>query len=413
MDYRIKAPAAAVDCLVQLPPSKSIAIRALLLDALCDGECREECCHGCDAAADIKVMSSALASNDDRIDVGGTGAAMRMLTAYFATRLGRTVVLDGDHRMRERPLGELVRVLRLMGASIDYLGGEGFPPLRITGRQLVGGAQCIDGSVSSQYISALLMIAPLAGGIKLTIEGKIVSRPYIDMTMAMMQRRGIDAHWQHDSIVVVPAGNYKAQPLAVEPDWSAASYWLAMQALVPGSTIRFEGLPRDSIQGDRAIVEMMAPLGVGAAWNDEGLCLTSTGCELPRFYGRDMSANPDLVPTLAVTLSLLNVPFRLTGVANLAIKESDRLQVLQEQLQRLGHVIDCDGTTLAYNGERIDVPKNISLDAHGDHRMAMALSLAATRHPGITIVGGEVVAKSYPQWWNALQECAGWRVESF
>ena len=409
MNYSVTSPA-KVDCRVQLPPSKSMAIRALLLDALCDGKA-EDSLHLAEqpnASGDIEVMARALACTGEQVNVGGAGAAMRFLTAYFATRRGCTVVLDGDERMRQRPIGRLVDALRQMGAELQYLGNEGFPPLRITGHHLTGGTVHIDGSVSSQYISALLMIAPLAGGVTLMLDGNVVSRPYIDMTLAMMRKRGVEAHW-HEGEIVVPSGSYKSLPMSQEGDWSAASYWFAMKALLPDSAIALLGLNRDSIQGDRAIVEMMKPLCVIASWNDGELSLERTGVELPQLYSRDMSDTPDLVPTLAVTLCLLHVPYELTGVANLAIKESNRLEVLQEQMQLLGYEIENDGATLRYDGNHTAVTGEVTLDSHGDHRMAMALSLASTRHASITIADAQVVAKSYPRWWEHLA-CAGFEI---
>ena len=409
MNYSVTSPA-KVDCRVQLPPSKSMAIRALLLDALCDGKA-EDSLHLAEqpnASGDIEVMARALACTGEQVNVGGTGAAMRFLTAYFATRRGRTVVLDGDKRMRQRPIGMLVDALRQMGAEVQYLGNEGFPPLRITGHHLTGGTVHIDGSVSSQYISALLMIAPLAGGVTLMLDGNVVSRPYIDMTLAMMRKRGVEAHW-HEGEIVVPSGSYKSLPMSQEGDWSAASYWFAMKALLPDSAIVLLGLNRDSIQGDRAIVEMMKPLGVIASWNDGVLSLERTDVELPQLYSRDMSDTPDLVPTLAVTLCLLHVPYELTGVANLAIKESNRLEALQEQMLLLGYEIESDGATLRYDGNHTAVTGEVTLDSHGDHRMAMALSLASTRHASITIADAQVVTKSYPRWWEHLA-CAGFEM---
>ena len=208
---------------------------------------------------------------------------------------------------------------------------------------------------------------------------------------------------------MVPSGSYKSLPMSQEGDWSAASYWFAMKALLPDSAIALLGLNRDSIQGDRAIVEMMRPLGVIASWNDGKLSLERTDVELPQLYSRDMSDTPDLVPTLAVTLCLLHVPYELTGVANLAIKESNRLEALQEQMLLLGYEIESDGATLRYDGNHTAVTGEVTLDSHGDHRMAMALSLASTRHASITIADAQVVAKSYPKWWEHLA-CAGFEI---
>ena len=424
MDCRVEIPK-VIDCELTLPQSKSIMTRALIINALCDkawradgGRCSEITGHGpivsfCD---DTEILAKALASDGDHIDVGATGTAMRFLTAFFACQDNRTVVLDGTERMRRRPIGLLVDALRQMGASIEYLGDEGCPPLKIEGHRLHGGTLTMRGDESSQFVSALLMIAPLAGGITLTLEGDIVSCPYIDMTLAMMRHYGIEAQWCGNQIVVPAAHYLPSSNYYIEGDWSAASYWFALKALLPESRIVLSPLFEDSLQGDRAIVEMMAPLGVECAFADDSVVLASNGgasspskiegaggsmTEAQGVYERDMAATPDLVPTLAVTLCLLRVPYVLTGVATLRIKESDRLAALREELAKLGYVVEVGADSLSYNGNRTETAGEVTLSPHGDHRMAMALSLAATRH-NIVIKDAEVVSKSYPNWWQQL-----------
>ncbi len=424
MDCRVKIPS-VIDKEVLLPQSKSVVARALIINALCDeawradgGRCSEITGHGpivsfCD---DTEILAKALASNCDHIDVGATGTAMRFLTAFFACQDNRTVVLDGTERMRRRPIGLLVDALRQMGASIEYLGDEGCPPLKIEGHRLLGGTLTMRGDESSQFVSALLMIAPLAGGITLTLEGDIVSRPYIDMTLAMMRHYGIEAQWCGNQIVVPAAHYLPSSNYYIEGDWSAASYWFALKALLPESRIVLSPLRRNSLQGDCAIVEMMAPLGVECAFADDSVVLASNGgasspskiegaggsmTEAQGVYERDMAATLDIVPTLAVTLCLLRVPYVLTGVATLRIKESDRLAALREELAKLGYVVEVGADSLSYNGNRTETAGEVTLSPHGDHRMAMALSLAATRH-NIVIKDAEVVSKSYPNWWQQL-----------
>lgn len=409
MNCRVTIPE-NINCRVQLPPSKSIAVRAMFINALAGNSpsvFEKELVMS--SISDIEIMANALASGSDHINVGGAGTAMRFLTAFFAIQEGRTVVLDGDKRMRQRPIGVLVDTLRQMGADINYLGCEGFPPLKITGRKLHGGDLHIDGSVSSQFISALLMIAPIVEGMKLTIEGDIVSRPYIDMTLGLMQYYGIEARLSGNTIEI-PESQYFVAPLAIEGDWSAASYWFALKALLPESIIMLLPLSKNSLQGDCAITEMMKPLGVNARFSEDSVVtLTSTWTDevglvhtLPRYYERDMSDTPDLVPTLVATLCLLHVPFRLTGLQSLRIKESDRVEALRVELAKLGYLVECDHSTMRYDGNHSTPPPQVLIDPHGDHRIAMALSLAATRHPGITIKDAEVVQKSYPQWWQHL-----------
>ncbi|MBR5119016.1 MAG: 3-phosphoshikimate 1-carboxyvinyltransferase [Muribaculaceae bacterium] len=465
-----------LDRQVELPVSKSIAARVLIINALrhccakdydvatnelteksdnhnpsainCLGNQRfqnfrlfletvlqQACCD------DTDVMARALASDSECIDVGAAGTAMRFLTAYYACQEGRTVTLDGSERMRQRPIGQLVDALRQMGASIEYLGDEGFPPLRIKGRELHGGHITMRGDVSSQFVSAVLMIAPLAGGVTLSLEDDIVSRPYIDMTLALMRHYGIEACWHGDVIDVpnsdrsgnaaVVGGQGSPCPYIIEGDWSAASYWFGLKVLLPGSRITLFPLRQDSIQGDRAIVEMMAPLGVKTQFMDgdrvllfsdetDGVakspCKQQTAelsesydlCDsVPTMtrYERDMSGTPDLVPTMAVTLCLLRMPFRLTGVATLRIKESDRLESLRVELDKLGYSLEVGDNSLSYNGNHAEIKGEVTLNPHDDHRLAMALSLAATRHK-IIMQNAEVVAKSYPDFWKSLMNNA-------
>lgn len=402
MDCRVEIPS-MIDKEVLLPLSKSIVARVLIINALTRGADLPANVPCCD---DSEVLIEALASDDDHIDVGAAGTAMRFLTTYYACQEGRTVTLDGTERMRQRPVGPLVDALRQIGASIEYLGDEGRPPLKIEGRKLHGGALTMRGDVSSQFVSALLMIAPVVGGITLTLEGEIVSRPYIDMTISLMRCQGIEVRFDSmasSTTILVPAGHYVPTPIIIEGDWSAASYWFALKALLPQSHISLSPLHQDSIQGDRTVVEMMAPLGVAARFLEDDEVVLSSDEEnlLPDFYERDMAATPDLVPTLVVTLCLLRVPFTLTGVATLRLKESDRLESLREELSQLGYSIDVNYSSLSYNGNYTEIEGEVTLSPHGDHRLAMALSLAATRHK-IVIKNAEVVNKSYPGWWEQL-----------
>ena len=405
------------DCQVILPASKSIVARTLIVNALAHAVCKQdlfssssilvEQLSNAPQCVDIDILTMALNSDSGLINVGDAGTAMRFLTAFYACREGRTVTLDGSERMRQRPVGQLVDALRQMGASIEYLGMEGFPPLKIEGKRLNGGSVSIKGDVSSQFISALLMIAPVEGGMTLTIEGKVVSRPYIDMTIALMRHYGIDACWKDSgdkSQIIVPPGQYVMKPLVVEGDWSAASYWFALNALLPQSRIVLSPLFENSLQGDKAVMEMMAPLGVNARFdgNNTVVLFSDNSSLVPTHYERDMAATPDLVPTLAVALCLMRVPFSLTGVRNLRIKESDRLEALREELSKLGYGLEVGDNILSYNGNHVEPQGEIIIAPHGDHRIAMAMSLAATRHK-IIIKDAEVVTKSYPGWWEALR----------
>ncbi len=401
MDIHVEI-TSAIDWNVKLPVSKSISARTLIINALTHNDIPSINMMQCD---DSKMMATALQSHTTHINVEGAGTAMRFLTAYFACQDGRTVTLDGNERMRQRPIGPLVDALRQMGANIKYLGIEGFPPLKIDGRKLHGRNLTMRGDVSSQFISALLMIAPVIGGFTLTLKGNIVSRPYIDMTLALMCHYGVKAvesMTEHEHQIMVPKGQYTTAPITIEGDWSAASYWFALKTLLPESKISLSPLSENSLQGDRAIADMMEPLGVTIDFSDNNhVILSSKSIKFPQHYERDMSNTPDLVPTLAVTLCLLRVPFTLTGVATLRIKESDRLEAMRIELAKLGYTIEIGTNSLNYNGNHATPVGEVIIDPHNDHRIAMALSLASTRHK-IVIKNAEVVTKSYPNWWQQL-----------
>lgn len=394
---------------IDLPASKSISNRVLLLNALCATPGRLSNLAQCD---DTDAVLTALAQPDaSEVNIGAAGTAMRFLTAYFATRVGRAVVIDGTERMRQRPIGVLVDALRQLGADIEYMEAEGYPPLKITGTRLHGGALRVSGSVSSQYITAILLIAPVIGGIALTIEGEIMSRPYIDMTLALMARYGVKAEWR-DNVIHVPAGEYIALDFTVEADWSAASYWWAMQAIVPQSRITLKGLEPQSLQGDSRIAELMSQMGVTGNWCGRYLDLRSdggVGCCCSTFA--DLSGTPDIAQTLVVMLCLMGRPFRITGLRTLRIKETDRLEALRIELRKLGYVVKVEGDdAISWHFETTAAEASPHISTYHDHRMAMAFAPAAIRFPGLIIDDAQVVSKSYPLFWEHLRQ-AGFKIE--
>ena len=407
MNYKITAPARAI-AEVALPASKSISNRALILNALCAQKAQISNIAKCD---DTDAMVAALQSADDTINIGAAGTAMRFLTAYFATRQGRTVTLDGSERMRQRPIGVLVNALRSCGATIEYAGNEGFPPLRITGTRLSAQAIEIPGNVSSQYISALLMISPLIEGCTtMRLSGNIISRPYIDMTLALMDQFGVKATINGNEISLPQNAAYTARNFVVENDWSAASYWFQMQALMPQSRISLKGLFADSMQGDSAVERQFAPFGVVA--NRCGAYLDlRTMPVAPDFIEMNLLGNPDLAQTIVVTACLLNRPFHITGLQTLKIKETDRIEALRTQLLKLGYVIDVEPDySLRWHGTMQAPQQCPSIATFKDHRMAMAFAPAAVRYPGIVIEDAAVVSKSYPEYWQHLAQ-AGFIIE--
>lgn len=402
MDLQLTAPARA-NATIALPMSKSISNRALLIAALCDQEPQVLHPAWCD---DTAVMVDALSRDGGDINVGAAGTAMRFLTAYFATRQGVTVTLDGVERMRERPIGALVDALRGLGAHIDYLGKDGFPPLRITGTAMHGGDITMSGGVSSQFTSAVMMILPAIGGGNIRLTGDIVSAPYIHMTAAVMRSMGAEVEVYSDRIAV--GNGYTGKDHIVETDWSAAAPWYALAALLPQSSITLEGLAFDSIQGDARLVELGKMLGIASRFDANGVTLDTShfiGCCCSAFA--DMSATPDLAMSWVVLLCLLERSFRMTGVRTLRYKESDRLAALQEELSKLGYVLKIEGEdAISWYGEKRPVTQEPPIiDTHGDHRMALAFAPAAVRFPRLVIQDAEVVDKSYPSYWRHLKQC--------
>ena len=402
MDLQLTAPARA-NATIALPMSKSISNRALLIAALCDGEPQVLHPAWCD---DTAVMVDALSRDGGDINVGAAGTAMRFLTAYFACRPGAVVTLDGMERMRQRPIGALVDALRGLGAHIDYLDKDGYPPLRITGTAMHGGDITMPGGVSSQFTSAVMMILPAIGGGSIRLTGDIVSAPYIHMTAAVMRAMGADVEITGDHIVV--GNGYTAQDYIVETDWSAAAPWYALAALLPQSGITLEGLVADSIQGDARLVELGKKLGIASRFDAHGVSLDTShfiDCCCSAFA--DMSSTPDLVPSWAVLMCLLERSFRMTGVRTLRLKESDRLEALREELSKLGYVLKIEGEdAISWYGEKVPVSQEPPvIDTHGDHRLALAFAPAAVRYPGLIIRDADVVSKSYPGYWRHLEQC--------
>lgn len=402
MNLNITAPKRVI-AEINLPASKSISNRVLMLNALCKEQSEISNLAKCD---DTDAMLAAISSQENEINIGAAGTAMRFLTAYFATQEGRTVTLDGSERMRKRPIGILVDALRHCGANIEYLADEGFPPLRIVGTKLQAEEINIPGNVSSQYISAILMIAPLIEGCThINLIGNVISRPYIDMTLALMRQFGVNATMDGKKITISPHSSYTSHDFTVENDWSAASYWFAMQALLPQSRISLKGLFSPSIQGDHAVMPLFEQFGVIA--NRCGAYLDLRTQPSSRSYiETDLVNNPDLAQTIVVTACLLHKPFHITGLQTLKIKETDRIEALRSQLSKLGFLIDIEPDySLRWDGKTTEAQPLPHIATFNDHRMAMAFAPAATKLPdGLIIDDAEVVSKSYPDFWEHLKQ---------
>ena len=412
--YRLTAPR-RLDMTVDLPASKSISNRALIIHALSGGSTLPENLSDCD---DTSVIIEALRTMPEEINIKAAGTAMRFMTAYLSVTPG-THILTGTERMKHRPIGILVDALRTLGANIEYIGEEGYPPLRITGSTLKGGLLEIHGNVSSQYISALLMIGPmLKDGLTLRLLDHIISRPYIDLTLWMMGEFGAEAEWTSADTITVSPKPYKSRDYFIENDWSGASYWYEILALNddPESEIRLTGLMDGSKQGDSITRYIFSLLGVKTklqskkAGTPQTITLKKNGHCVPKLE-YDFVNCPDLAQTFVVACAAMNIPFHFTGLSTLKIKETDRIEALKTEMRKLGYVVkDIDGSELLWDGERCEPSLEQGIDTYEDHRMALAFAPYAMKHNGLVINNPQVVTKSYPHYWDHLRQ-AGFKVE--
>lgn len=397
---------------INLPSSKSISNRALLLCALSGPDSSVERMSNCD---DTYVMWRALTQRPATVDIMAAGTAMRFMTAYFAICRGEEHTITGTERMRQRPIKVLVDALRQLGADISYVDNEGYPPLHVKGCNLQGGRISLPASVSSQYISALLLVAPtMAQGLTLELVGDIISRPYINMTVSMMRTFGADIEWTDAHTLHVAPHAYLSDVIyPVESDWSAASYWYEMMALTPdaGATITLPWLYKESLQGDSAVSRYFEPLGVHTAYDTEHELVVLTKCadaQLPegQTYELDLIGQPDLAQTLVVTCAMLRRPFRFSGLRSLRIKETDRMAALQAELAKFGIALGIEADDVLYIDSYADGTPHYNgqpIATYHDHRMAMAFAPAAMVCEGVQIANPEVVSKSYPRYWEDLE----------
>lgn len=413
MQIKVTAPH-KVQGRIFLPSSKSISNRALAIRALLEGSLHGanslpsiENLSDCD---DTRVMMHWLNECPEVVDIGAAGTAMRFSTALLAVSEG-TRVITGSERMKNRPIGVLVDALRILGAEIEYVEKEGFPPLKIVGHaNLKGGEVTLSGSVSSQYLSALLMIGPkLREGLRLVSLDKMISKPYIDMTLAVMRHYGAQAEWEDDKTIVVKPVGYRPTPYFVESDWSAASYWYEVVALSPIDDVEvmLPGLFAESLQGDSRGAGVFERLGVLTEHRGNEVILRRGGRCVSRLE-YDFIEMPDLAQTFVVTCCMLEVPFHFTGLQSLKIKETDRIEALKKELAKLGFLLeDRNDSELLWNGLRKDgagiYSDEIAIDTYEDHRMAMAFAPVALKDGHIRINNPQVVSKSYPRFWDDLK----------
>jgi 3-phosphoshikimate 1-carboxyvinyltransferase len=392
---------------IRLDGSKSISNRALIIQALCKDDF--EIKH-LSKSKDSQSMQALLEKGEGTLDVGPAGTTFRFLTSYLALKPG-TQILTGSERMLKRPIGKLVDALRNLGADITYLKEEGFPPLQI-GEAKVGDENeiSIAANTSSQFISSLLLIAPsLSNGLKLHLSDKIVSRPYIEMTLGVMEYFGIQYSWENDLIEIKPQA-YVAKDFVVEADWSAASYYYGLAALSEDCKLQLSGLFENSFQGDAAIIQIMEKLGVETIHNKEGVqLLKKKDFKMPPIFEWDFIECPDLAQSIAATLAGLGLQGLFTGLETLYIKETDRVKALQNELGKIGiyisklppRITGDESQQFYLLDGKPDFPEKYEVETYEDHRMAMALAILSILNP-VHIEEPAVVVKSYPAFWKDL-----------
>lgn len=385
---------------IKITGSKSESNRLLLLQALYSNIQIENLSN----SDDTRVMSQALSSTSNIVDVHHAGTAMRFLTAYFAFQKGREVVLTGSDRMKERPIKILVDALRELGADISYLETEGFPPLKINGTNPTKNKVTLQANVSSQYISALLLIAPkLENGLELTLEGNITSVPYIKMTLRLLEELGIETSFKDQTIKVKQQSVINNQIATVESDWSSASYFYSIIALSKvGTKITLSSYKAHSLQGDAVLADIYLQFGVKTTFKTNRLVLQKVEkLNNLSIIELDLSNSPDIAQTITVTCFALGLECLLTGLHTLKIKETDRLLALKTEIEKLGGMVTITTNSLHLKASN-NLKSQVAIATYNDHRMAMAFAPLALK-TSLIINDAEVVSKSYPGFWNDLK----------
>ena len=402
MKYLVSKPNKTLVGSIVLPASKSIANRALIIHALSYSPYPIENLSDSD---DTRVMEQAFNSNTNHFDIGHAGTAMRFLTAFLSQIVGEWTITGSD-RMKQRPIGILVDALNKLGARIEYLENDGFPPLKIFGSHLKGCVLELDGSISSQYISALLMIAPtIENGLTLRLKNKITSRSYIEMTLKLMEQFGVQYVWK-GSEIRISEQKYRALPFSVEADWSGASYCYEMAVLADEVDMELIGLRTESLQGDAVISDWFRQLGIETLATETGSRLTKNGQMMPKFLQLNFIENPDVAQTFAVLCVMKNIPFHFSGLETLKIKETNRIAALQDELAKFGsQITEPAHGELKWDGTFPNRKQNIpEIETYHDHRMAMAFAPACQVFGPVAILDPMVVTKSYPGYWEDLKK---------
>ena len=388
---------------LQITGSKSEANRLLILQALYSGIVIKNLSN----SDDSQVMQQAIASTVEEVDIHHAGTAMRFLTSYFATREGRKTVLTGSARMQQRPIKILVDALRDLGADISYQKEEGYPPILLNGKKLSKNAVSLQANVSSQYISSLMLIAPtLENGLKISLEGKVTSVPYIEMTLSLLKQLGVQGSFENNIIAIEPLNESKIDTVVVESDWSSASYFYSLVALSKNAKITLGSYKKSSYQGDSSLAEIYAHLGVKTSYDLNTITIEKVGAVTKgsdAFKGAlDLANSPDIAQTIAVTCFGLGVSCHMTGLHTLKIKETDRLEALKVEIEKLGGNVAITDTDLKLEASQT-ITSGVAINTYQDHRMAMAFAPLALR-TDLIINEAEVVSKSYPDFWKDMKQ---------
>ena len=401
MDIRLKKKRIKNDnnLTLNIGGSKSETNRLLLLQSLYPNLQIENA----SPSKDSEAMYRGLHSGESTIDIGDAGTAMRFLTAYYAACQSKEVILTGSARMQERPIGILVEALRQLGAAIYYSKGEGFPPLHIQGKQLQGGSLSIKANVSSQYISALLLVAPsFTNGLSLHLDGEITSFPYLRMTLSLLNELGITGTFEDNTFTIEHTPAVAPQMIVVEPDWSSASYFYSMMALSPvGTSLYMNHYKERSLQGDRIVADIYQAFGVRTIFWGDKIQLIKERDLLSPIFSYNLMDCPDIAQTIAVTCFGLGIECFLSGLHTLNIKETNRLEALKNELSKLNAEVHISKEEI-WVGSARKITRNISIDTYNDHRMAMAFAPLALKIP-IIINDMEVVEKSFPDFWEQFE----------
>jgi 3-phosphoshikimate 1-carboxyvinyltransferase len=384
---------------LQLTGSKSESNRLLILRALYPSIEIENLSN----SDDTQYLEKALASQQEVVDIHHAGTAMRFLTAYFAAKKGREVVLTGSKRMQERPIKMLVDALRSIGADISYEKEEGYPPLRIKGKDLLESEVTVQANISSQYISALMLVTPsLPNGLEINLDGKVTSVPYIEMTLDIMKQAGIKGEFQNNKISIEPVKQLPAKSIVVESDWSSASYFYSLVAISENASLKLSSYRKNSLQGDSVIAKLYHQFGVETTYEDKYILLEKHNHKKPRHFIENLQNCPDIAQTIAVTCLALGVNCDLGGLHTLKIKETDRLVALKNEIEKFGSKVEISDDRLQLS-PRKEFNSGVKIATYNDHRMAMAFAPIGLKLP-VEIEDAGVVSKSYPDFWKDLKQ---------